>query len=103
MTTLGAAECVAASLCWLSRMRTPAYNAIAARQVEGYWHVSTCRWCSIDRAELMAQIVATWADPAFDKAVAAFDRLSGPAKVARVKEAQERAWFDQLPSTGRVG
>lgn len=99
---LSAAEACAASLCWLSRFRFG--SAVAgttggdriAQKVDGYWHRGKCRWCAKPLPELMALITTTLADPSFAASEAAFKRLDGRARAARVREAQESPWYDEV-------
>lgn len=96
--TLSPAEAIAASLCWLNSLPKPrVIGDRAAGQVQGYWHATSCRWCKVERAELMRLVQASWADPDFEAAVRVFDRHGRSEKIRSVREAQERAWYDESP------
>lgn len=98
MTILSVPETIAASLCWLSRWNLA--RAIgphrAVEQVEGYWHRGTCRFCPRPLEELMADVNATINSERFAEQERLFKRLPGPARAARVREAQERPWYDDV-------
>lgn len=91
------AESIAASLCWLARMRPGrTLGPESADQVTGYWHRSSCRFCKTKPEDLMAQITTSQADPRYDEAVVAFERLPRAARAARVREAMTEAWYDAV-------
>lgn len=103
------AEAIAASLCWLNRFKSqlPAGNGPRriASKVEGYWHDKACRYCPVPAAELMVRINTAMHDLHDEQGrptatLDAFERLRSPAKTAKVREAQEGAWFDELTRSG---
>jgi hypothetical protein len=85
------AELVAASLCWLARQRDMATpNALGMRLTTR--HPGTCRFCTLATDELMTAIRATQ----LNGEVKEFERLPRHAQYARVKEAQEPAWWEGI-------
>lgn len=102
------AEAIAASLCWLSRfklnsIRAEPGGARIASKVENYWHDRTCRYCDTPAPELMARI--NRANAALDieedeRSLRAFKQLPPKARAARVREAQEVPWYDEITRAG---
>ena len=99
------AEACAASLCWLARFKVgvklagePGGDRIAAK-VEGYWHNKACRYCPVPLGELIRriQLANTALEAEVDRrSLEAFQRLPPKARTARVREAQEVAWYDAV-------
>lgn len=98
------AEIVAASICYLARWHSrSALHGHAGveiptlqvtERVESFWHRKRCRFCNLDKEPLLEiarrsrhippAVLATWND------------LSKPARLARISEAQEPPWWDEV-------
>ena len=87
-TYLPVAEVVAASICWLRRMRGA---AAVVDDKAGYWHRAGCRFCSVPLEELIESADIARCDP---DAVKAWERLPRKARAARIYEAQEEPWWE---------
>ena len=102
---LGPAESCAAAYCWLARWRTgqPA-SPLDTRfeEVDRLWHGVSCRFCDTPLPELMDMI-----DEAKDllereptspqqAAWASFKKLSHKDRVNRIREAQQRPWYEEV-------
>lgn len=99
------AESAAASLCWLARFKVRAHfhgdrgiDRIGSK-VDQYWHDKPCRFCRVPMDELMTMIEAANASLP-PETVQAFARLDRNVRTAKVREAQEESWLDELTRTG---
>jgi hypothetical protein len=89
------AEAIAASMCWLARFRHGDAAMIGEVNLDniGYWHRAGCRFCT----KPMNELVTTFAIGRCEKgSMAAFNALSKSARAARIREAQEVPWYEQL-------
>jgi hypothetical protein len=92
---ISAAEAIAASLCWLARDRYGDAAMIGDVNLEavGYWHRGNCRFCT----KPMDELVTTYnVSNVLADQLSAFLSLSRPARAARIREAQEKPWYEQL-------
>lgn len=104
------AETVAASCCWLARFKmAPTIGADEGgrrivTKVESYWHNKACRYCRTPLEELMAKIEAANREFATTeegkRALSSFRHLPEKARTAKVREAQEAPWYDDLSAVG---
>lgn len=102
---LSPAESCAASYCWLARWRSgrPDFPlAKAFDKVDTFWHPGECRFCDTPLPTLMDQI-----DEAKDRMEKEpsdtqgrlwqqFKALPHKARLVRIREAQERPWYDDV-------
>lgn len=105
MSDMSPAETAAASLCWLARFKLTPINgtpggARIASKVESFWHAKPCRFCAVPMPELLASVEAANRSLAGSDTLRAFNRLPRDARTAKVREAQEEPWYDQLTRVG---
>lgn len=102
------AELAAASLCWLSRFKSALPDgpgtARIADKVESYWHNKPCRYCPVKAEALMLAINGAWEDLYDERGnptvtLTAFEALKPNARTAKVREAQEETWYDEIART----
>ena len=90
------AEAIAASLCWLARDRHGEQLGKTAGEVVNKGiaqHRPNCRFCRMPKEELLTTYGLSNVEPGTYKA---FTDLSPKARWARIREAQEVQWFEQL-------
>jgi hypothetical protein len=92
---VSAAEAIAASLCWLARFRWGELGATYSGVLEGttYWHKANCRFCTKPTEDL---ITTYGLDRVEATQLKAFKELSRSTRAARIREAQEVPWYEQL-------
>lgn len=92
---VSAADAIAASLCWLARFRHGDAAMIGEVNLEsvGYWHRGGCRFCSKPMEDLLTTYGLGQVQP---DQMRAFKELSKQARAARIREAQEVPWYEQL-------
>lgn len=105
VTLVAPAETVAASLCWLARFKVRQHfhgdrgTDRIGSQVDQFWHNKPCRFCTIDMDTLIAAVNASNAAMTEEQR-RSFERLDRSAKTAKVREAQEESWLDELTRAG---
>lgn len=86
------AAIAAASVCWLARWRGDHVGSVSARVT--FWHPGTCRFCAEPLEKLLE--IARQAAELPQGTMADWHRLPPPARLARIREAQEEAWWDAV-------
>jgi len=91
------ATAIAASLCWLWRwndgMGTRAAVGRDTADQVGFWHRDNCRFCSTELSELLRIADLNGCDP---EQLRWWNSLERKARAAKVYEAQEADWWDQM-------
>lgn len=94
------AESIAASLCWLARFQhgdlaksVGGDIGAAINKGVGYWHRAGCRFCAKPMEELLTKYGTGNIAPG---AMGEFMALERKARAARIREAQEVPWYEQL-------
>ena len=90
--TITPAMAAAAAVCWLARFRFGGMSEIAGAGT--FMHRDGCRFCKVDPRELLGRYGLAECDP---DAIGAFEKLPRAAQAARVHEAQEEEWWNEIP------
>lgn len=101
---LSPAESVAAAYCWLTRWSEPRPSQMAAtfERVQSFWHPGRCRFCDtplptlIDLIDESKDRMLKEPDDAQQRAWASFKALGKNARLARIREAQETPWYEDV-------
>lgn len=91
-TRITVADAVAAGLCWLARWRGGKAQEITDQV--GYYHRSTCRFCTMPLEELLPMTDLTRCSK---EELSWWISATKSTRAARIFEAQEPPWWDKLP------